>query len=79
MKEIVANKDKNVILVPDVAYLDYSGEKHECRRFFKKFGNLPENILVIVAYTLSKGFTMYGQRMGAMIGVHRVRILPMNL
>lgn len=69
LKEIVANKDKNVILVPDVAYLDYSGEKHECRRFFKKFGNLPENILVIVAYTLSKGFTMYGQRMGAMIGI----------
>ena len=60
---------KNVILVPDVAYLDYSGEKKECRKFFKVFGNLPKNILVIVAYTLSKGFTLYGQRMGAMIGI----------
>lgn len=69
LQEIVTNKEKNIILVPDVAYLDYSGEKSECRRFFKKFGNLPANILVIVAYTLSKGFTMYGQRMGAMIGV----------
>lgn len=69
LKEVVKNKDKNVILVSDVAYLDYSGEKQECRKFFKKFGNLPENILVIVAYTCSKGFTMYGQRMGAMICV----------
>lgn len=69
LKDIVAGKDKNIILVSDVAYLDYSGEKHECRKFFKKFGNLPANILVVVAYTLSKGFTMYGQRMGAMIGV----------
>lgn len=65
----VEGKDKNLILVPDVAYLDYSGEKQECRRFFKKFSGLPQNVLVIVAYTLSKGFTLYGQRMGAMICV----------
>lgn len=69
LKAAVEGKDKNVILVPDVAYLDYSGEKEECRKFFKVFGNLPKNILVIVAYTLSKGFTLYGQRQGAMIVV----------
>ena len=69
LQEVTAGQDKNIILVPDVAYLDYSGEKEECRRFFKKFGNLPDNILVVIAYTLSKGFTMYGQRIGAMIGV----------
>lgn len=69
LKAAVEGQDKNVILVPDVAYLDYSGEKEECRKFFKVFGNLPKNILVIVAYTLSKGFTLYGQRQGAMIVV----------
>ena len=69
LKDVVKGQDKNIILVPDVAYLDYSGEKQECRKFFKKFGNLPENIFVIVAYTCSKGFTMYGQRMGAMFCV----------
>lgn len=69
LKAAVEGQDKNVILVPDVAYLDYSGEKEECRQFFKVFGNLPKNILVIVAYTLSKGFTLYGQRQGAMIAV----------
>lgn len=69
LQNIIKDKDKNIILVSDVAYLDYSGEKHECRKFFKKFGNLPANLLVIVSYTLSKGFTMYGQRIGAMIGI----------
>ena len=69
LKAAVEGKDKNVILVPDVAYLDYSGEKEECRKFCKVFGNLPKNSLVIVAYTLSKGFTLYGQRQGAMIAV----------
>ena len=64
-----AGEDKKAVLIPDVAYLDYSGEKQECRRFFKVFGGLPKNILVVCAYTLSKGFTMYGQRMGAMIGI----------
>lgn len=69
LKDAVADGRKNAILVPDVAYLDYSGEKQECRKFFKVFGGLPKNILVVCAYTLSKGFTMYGQRMGAMIGI----------
>lgn len=69
LKEVVKGKDKNIIFVSDVAYLDYSGEKQECRKFFKKFGNLPDNILIVVSYTCSKGFTMYGQRMGAMICV----------
>ena len=69
LKDVVAGKDKNIIFVSDVAYLDYSGEKQECRKFFKKFGNMPDNILIVVAYTLSKGFTLYGQRIGAMIGI----------
>ena len=69
LKHTVEGKDKNAVLIPDVAYLDYSGEKQECRRFFKVFGGLPKNILTIVAYTLSKGFTLYGQRQGAMIGI----------
>jgi aromatic-amino-acid transaminase len=53
----------------DIAYIDYAGEKEEVREFFKKLSNLPERILTIVAYSMSKGFTFYGQRTGAMIGV----------
>ncbi len=60
---------KNIILFLDVAYLDYAGEKEEVRKIFKKLSGLPANILAIVGYSMSKGFTMYGQRTGAMIGV----------
>ena len=35
----------------------------------KQFGHLPENILGIFAFSMSKGYTLYGQRTGAMIGV----------
>ena len=69
LKELVAIGRNNVIIGIDVAYLDYSGEKEEVRAFFKKMGHLPKEILVCVCYSLSKGFTMYGQRVGAMIGI----------
>lgn len=69
LKDVIRGENKNAILVADVAYLDYSGEKEECRRFFKVFEGLPSNMLVVAAYTLSKGFTLYGQRLGAMIGI----------
>ena len=69
LKEAAAKPGKNVVLFLDVAYIDYAGEKEEVRKIFKKLGGLPANILCIVGYSMSKGFTMYGQRTGAMIGV----------
>lgn len=60
---------KNIVFFLDVAYIDYAGEKEEVRKIFKKLSSLPANILCIVGYSMSKGFTMYGQRTGAMIGV----------
>ena len=69
LKEATEGNGKKAILLLDIAYIDYAGEKEEVRKFFKKVSNLPENILTIVAYSMSKGFTMYGQRTGAMIGI----------
>lgn len=69
LKEAAAKPGKNIVFFLDVAYIDYAGEKEEVRRIFKKLSGLPENILAIVGYSMSKGFTMYGQRTGAMIGV----------
>ena len=60
---------KNIVLFLDIAYIDYAGEKEEVRKIFKKLSGLAANILCIVGYSMSKGFTMYGQRTGAMIGV----------
>ena len=35
----------------------------------KKFSNLPENLFVMISFSMSKSFTFYGQRTGALIGV----------
>lgn len=59
---------KPITLVLDVAYIDFSGDKDEVRRFFKQLENLPNNIFTVICYAMSKGFTLYGQRTGAMIG-----------
>ena len=60
---------KQAILFLDAAYIDYAGEKDAVREVFKALDNLPERVLAIVQYSMSKGFTMYGQRLGAMICV----------
>ena len=68
-KECAQNTEKRIIPLIDVAYIDYAGDKNACRSFLKKMGGLPANILPILACSMSKGFTMYGQRTGAMIGI----------
>lgn len=64
-----AKNEKNIILLVDIAYLDYAGEKNTVRTFMNKFGGLPSNIMTILAFSMSKGYTLYGQRTGAMIGI----------
>lgn len=68
-KELVAKGKNKVIIGIDVAYIDFSGPREEVRRFFKKFERLPKEILGIACYSVSKGFTMYGQRVGCMLGI----------
>ncbi|MGI6225769.1 MAG: pyridoxal phosphate-dependent aminotransferase [Peptococcales bacterium] len=64
----LAQKGKNnIILFLDVAYLDFAPP--ESRKFFKLFSQLPTNFLVIVAFSMSKGYTMYGYRTGCMLGI----------
>ncbi|MCI6159231.1 MAG: aminotransferase class I/II-fold pyridoxal phosphate-dependent enzyme [Selenomonadaceae bacterium] len=67
-KKYAAQGKKMTILV-DIAYIDYAGEKNETRRFMDKFSNLPDNVLILFSFSMSKGYTMYGQRTGALIGV----------
>ncbi len=67
-KKYAAQGKKMSILV-DIAYIDYAGEKNETRKFMKKFGNLPDNIFVMFAFSMSKGYTAYGQRTGALVAV----------
>ena len=53
----------------DAAYIDFAGDEDEYREFFPKLEKLPENVISVVAYSLSKTFTLYGARCGAMICV----------
>ena len=69
LKKAAKNPDKKITVVVDIAYLDFSGERNTCRKFFAKFGKMPDNLLFIMGFSMSKSFTMYGQRVGAMIGV----------
>ncbi|MGX8774220.1 MAG: aminotransferase class I/II-fold pyridoxal phosphate-dependent enzyme [Bacillota bacterium] len=62
-----AARGKAIALLVDAAYIDFAGDEEEYRRFIPKLSALPENVLSIVAYSLSKTFTLYGARCGAMI------------
>lgn len=68
-KKNAENPENKIIILVDCAYIDYAGIGDERRNFFSKFSNLPDNIFVIIAYSMSKGYTMYGMRSGAAIGI----------
>ncbi len=67
MKDNAKDREKKIVILVDAAYIDYAGKGDERRKFFEQFSNLPENILVVIAYSLSKSHTMYGMRIGAAI------------
>ena len=56
---------KAIALVIDAAYIDFAGDEEEYRRFLPKLEKLPENVISIMAYSLSKTYTLYGTRCGA--------------
>lgn len=60
---------KKISLLVDIAYIDFAGEKNSTRAFMRKFSDLPENLFVMIAFSMSKSYTFYGQRTGALIGV----------
>lgn len=69
LKSQASDSDKRIILFSDIAYIDFAGTPDESRAFMELFGGLPQNILTIVAFSMSKGYTLYGMRCGAMIGI----------
>lgn len=69
VKDIAKDEEYKIVLAVDTAYIDFAGKHDERRKFFKKFSNLPENIFITVCFSMSKGYTMYGMRSGAVIGI----------
>lgn len=78
LKQYAKDRDNKIVLFVDIAYIDYAGKENETRKFMKKFENLPENMLVVMAFSMSKGYTMYGMRSGAMIGMSSSRNVAME-
>lgn len=65
-----ASEYGDVILINDIAYIDYDFRGREkSREFMKLFIGLPENIVVTFAYSMSKSFTSYGLRTGAIVAL----------
>jgi len=68
-RECARDEKKKITLLLDIAYIDYAGTVKETRGFMKLFKGLPANILITFAFSMSKSFTMYGMRSGAVIGL----------
>lgn len=58
---------RKIVLLADAAYLDFAGDAKKYRAFLPKLEGLPENILPLIAFSMSKSFTLYGMRGGALI------------
>ncbi|MGN8912879.1 pyridoxal phosphate-dependent aminotransferase [Anaerofustis butyriciformans] len=69
LKEAAKDKDNKIIVLVDIAYIDFCDEKFNRRKFMEKFAGLDENILILFAFSASKGYTMYGLRNGALLCV----------
>ena len=61
-----ADKGKKITLLVDIAYIDFAAEKSVAWSFIDKFGDLPANVLTLISFSMSKSYTFYGQRTGAL-------------
>lgn len=59
------SKDGPVILLNDIAYIDYAYDFAHSRDYLESFNNISNNVVVVVAFSCSKTLTSYGLRCGA--------------
>lgn len=64
------SKDNTFVLLYDMAYIDYSHKGlSESREIFRKFKQFNENVMVVLAFSGSKTFSLYGLRIGAQMAL----------
>ncbi len=61
------HKDKRIVLLFDVAYIDLAGDNG--RDFIKAYKPMPNNVLSLFSYSLSKTATAYGLRTASLISL----------
>ena len=69
LNEVSAYSD--VILLNDVAYIDYAFDPKKAREYIGTFNKLNEKVLVLIAASCSKSFSYYGHRLGALLILNR--------
>ncbi|MBD5424433.1 MAG: aminotransferase class I/II-fold pyridoxal phosphate-dependent enzyme [Allobaculum sp.] len=71
-KEVIAflnecSKTHSVVLINDIAYIDFSYQGRYAKHYFTCFDEISDNVAIIVAFSISKSMTAYGLRCGAAI------------
>lgn len=56
-----------VVLLNDIAYIDYAYDLEHSRDYLETFNDFTENVLAILGFSCSKGLTSYGLRCGAAV------------
>ncbi len=56
-----------VIILNDIAYVDFNTQGNAWKKGFKRYASLNENVMAIIAFSLSKTLTAYGARCGAQV------------
>ncbi len=55
------------ILLQDIAYVDFTMQGEAYKKSFARYLDLPENVLIVIAFSGSKTLTAYGMRVGAQV------------
>lgn len=58
-------KQMPVVLLNDIAYIDYSYDIIHSRDYMEQFNAISENVIIVIAFSCSKSLTSYGLRCGA--------------
>ena len=61
------SKKGPVIILNDIAYVDYNIEGDVWKKHFAKYNTLEKNVMVVIAFSCSKTLTAYGARVGAQV------------
>lgn len=68
------NKEKEITLILDIAYMEYYDiDSLKYRRLFNLLTNLNSNIKVVICFSGSKCFSLYGLRIGAIIYLTKIK------
>ncbi len=62
-----ASRRGPVILIDDVAYIDYSFDLPHSRDYMNTFNGFSDNVMAVIAFSCSKALTSYGLRCGAAV------------